>query len=97
MAGLQPYIESQVMLGSPAMKEPNKNSSMEPSRLNWKFPWPSEDRRASSPHTLTNIYYRDPKKQEPWKAMENSGQCGPNPETPGESRGCFPLSPNYRT
>ncbi|GFU46667.1 hypothetical protein TNCV_1546751 [Trichonephila clavipes] len=34
MAGLRPYSESQVMLGSPAMREPTKMSSMKTSR-----PW----------------------------------------------------------
>ncbi|GFV35502.1 uncharacterized protein TNCV_3205331 [Trichonephila clavipes] len=29
----------------------------------------------------------------PWE----TGHCGPNPEAPGESRGCCPFSPNYRT
>ncbi|GFY19607.1 hypothetical protein TNCV_4647791 [Trichonephila clavipes] len=38
MAGLRPYSESQVMLGSPAIKEPTKKPSRETSQLNWKFP-----------------------------------------------------------
>ncbi|GFX85552.1 hypothetical protein TNCV_3717231 [Trichonephila clavipes] len=39
--------------------------------------------------------YRDPKDQEPWKVMGNSGHGRSNPEAPGESRGCL-LSPNHR-
>ncbi|GFX99749.1 hypothetical protein TNCV_257881 [Trichonephila clavipes] len=62
MAGLRSYSGSQVMLESPAMKESTKRPSREPSRLNRKFPWPSEEQRASYPHTLTNILPR-PKKR----------------------------------
>ncbi|GFV10695.1 hypothetical protein TNCV_1755341 [Trichonephila clavipes] len=49
-----PYSGSQVMLGSPAMKEQTKKPSREWSRLNQKSSWPSEEQRAS-PDTLTNI------------------------------------------
>ncbi|GFY17931.1 hypothetical protein TNCV_3384241 [Trichonephila clavipes] len=52
--------------------------------------------RASSPHTLP-IYCHHRKNEEFWKAMGNSGHCRANPEAPVESRGCCPLSPNYRT
>ncbi|GFU76329.1 uncharacterized protein TNCV_285291 [Trichonephila clavipes] len=38
MVGLRPYSGSQVMLGSPAMKEPIKMPSKERSQLNRKFP-----------------------------------------------------------
>ncbi|GFU39541.1 hypothetical protein TNCV_857371 [Trichonephila clavipes] len=55
MAGLRPYSGSQVILGSPAMKEPTKKPSREPSRLNRKSPRPSKEQRALSPHILTNI------------------------------------------
>ncbi|GFV34555.1 hypothetical protein TNCV_1448611 [Trichonephila clavipes] len=37
------------------------------------------------------------KYEEFWKAMGNSGHCGPKTEAPGESRDCYPLSPNYWT
>ncbi|GFV82155.1 hypothetical protein TNCV_2790531 [Trichonephila clavipes] len=29
--------------------------------------------------------------------MGNSGHCWSNPDSPGESRGCCPLSPNHRS
>ncbi|GFT79934.1 reverse transcriptase [Trichonephila clavipes] len=41
MAGLWPYSGSQVMSGSPAMRDPTKKPSSEPSRLNRNLgkPW----------------------------------------------------------
>ncbi|GFU27894.1 hypothetical protein TNCV_449941 [Trichonephila clavipes] len=97
MAGLWPYSGSQVRLGSPAMREPTKKPSREPSRLNWKSPCPSEEQRALYPHTLTNVFPCDSKNEGVWKAMRNPSHCRSYPQTPGENRGCCPLSPNYWT
>ncbi|GFV72249.1 hypothetical protein TNCV_637111 [Trichonephila clavipes] len=78
----------------------NENAAQKPSRelsrLNWKLLRPPEEQRASSTHVY-KYTAMTPKNEAFWKAMGNSGDCVPNSEAPGESRGCCRLLPNYRT
>ncbi|GFW51051.1 hypothetical protein TNCV_3593331 [Trichonephila clavipes] len=54
-------------------------------------------KRAKSicPHILTDVTVTTPKPKSLGKPWE-TGHCGSNPETPGESRDCCPLLPNHR-
>ncbi|GFX47632.1 hypothetical protein TNCV_3016511 [Trichonephila clavipes] len=76
------------------MREPTKKPSSS-QVISTRNPLDPQKSKEHHLHTHRPICCRDPKDQEPWKAIGNSCQCESYLAVPGESRGYCPPLPDH--